>query len=62
MQSTDSSPDDIRENYMMESLEQDMDIAKQITPPPSAGGVSISSPSPNSTHAEIKYQVLQSLA
>lgn len=57
VQSTDSSPDDILEDYLQGRPKQDSVIHKQITPPPSASGISIASPSQASIQAEIKYQV-----
>lgn len=54
--STDSSPDDVRENYLLESLDQETELAHQNTPPPSASGVSLAS-SPGANQAEAKYQV-----
>lgn len=55
--STDSSPDDVRETYLLECLEQEIEMNKEITPPPSVSGISLSSPSPGAHRTEIKYQV-----
>lgn len=56
MLSTDSSPDDVRENYLLESLDQETELTQQNTPPPSASGVSLAS-SPGANQVEAKYQV-----